>query len=171
MLRLRQYKSCDANIIASWIKNEESLIKWSADRYKKFPVTADDINDKYIKNNGDCPQNDNFFPFTAFDESGVVGHLIMRFTDEQKQVLRFGFVIVDDSKRGKGYGKEMLRLALKYAFEFLMVQKVTLGVFETNVSAFYCYKSVGFTQVGEEVYNIAGKNWKCIELETLKCKK
>lgn len=46
---------------------------------------------------------------TAFDESGVVGHLILRFTDEEQQTIRFGFVIVDDAKRGKGYGKEMYR--------------------------------------------------------------
>lgn len=53
---------------------------------------------------------------TAFDETGVVGHLIMRFTDAEKTILRFGFVIVDDMKRGQGLGKEMLLLALKYAF-------------------------------------------------------
>ena len=45
-------------------------------------------------------------------ENGVVGHLIMRYTDEKQTVLRLGFVIVDDSKRGLGYGKEMLRLML-----------------------------------------------------------
>jgi len=55
---------------------------------------------------------DNFFRMTAFDETGVVGHLIMRFTDEEKKVLRFGFVIVDDSKQAKGYGKEMMQLAI-----------------------------------------------------------
>lgn len=34
-----------------------------------------------------------------------------------------------DAKRGMGYGKEMLKLSLKYAFEILKVKKVTLGVF------------------------------------------
>lgn len=60
---------------------------------------------------------------TAFDETGVVGHLIMRFTDEEKKTLRFGFVIVNDTKRGMGYGKEMLKLAIKYAFDILKVEK------------------------------------------------
>ena len=105
---------------------------------------------------------------TAFDESGVVGHLILRFTDEEQQTIRFGFVIVDDAKRGKGYGKEMLRLALKYAFEILHVHKVTLGVFENNSPAYYCYISVGFTEIGEEqneYCQIKNEKWKCIELE------
>ena len=111
---------------------------------------------------------DNFYPMTAFDESGVVGHLIMRFTDEEKQVLRFGFVIVDDAKRVKGYGKQMLLLAIKYAFDILRASKVTLGVFENNEAAYYCYKSAGFKESDlekEEYYTILGQKWKCIEME------
>lgn len=69
---------------------------------------------------------DNFFQMTAFDETGVVGHLIMRFTDKEKKVLRFGFVIIDDSKRAKGYGKEMLHIAVQYAFDILKAEKITL---------------------------------------------
>ena len=65
---------------------------------------------------------------TAFDENGIVGHLILRFTDEKRKVLRLGFVIVDDTKRGMGYGKEMISLSLKYAFEILKVDKVTIGM-------------------------------------------
>ena len=165
MLRLRQYKPCDAKNIVSWIKDEETLKKWSADRFGEFPISADDINKKYLENNGDCVEEDNFYPFTAFDENGVVGHLILRFVDEEKKILRVGFVIIDDSKRGKGYGKEMLRLALKYAFDILKAQKVTLGVFENNLSALRCYKSVGFVEVGAESFEIMGEEWKCMELE------
>ena len=112
MLRLRPYKKCDAKVIASWIKDEVSFRKWSADRYEKYPVRDVDINNHYEA----AAFSDSFFPMTAFDETGVVGHLIMRFTDEEKRVLRFGFIIVDDSKRGMGYGKEMLKLSLQYAF-------------------------------------------------------
>ena len=128
MLRLRPYKKCDAKVIASWIKDEVSFRKWSADRYEKYPVRDVDINNHYEA----AAFSDSFFPMTAFDETGVVGHLIMRFTDQEKRVLRFGFIIVDDSKRGMGYGKEMLKLSLQYAFEILKADKVTLGVFENN---------------------------------------
>ncbi len=66
---------------------------------------------------------------TLIDNNTVAGHLILRFTDKERTILRFGFVITDDSKRGLGYGKEMLNLALKYSFEILKVNKITLGVF------------------------------------------
>lgn len=168
MLRLRAYKPCDAKIIVSWIKDEVTFRKWSSDRYESFPITEDDINKKYMECNGDCVEPDNFYPVTAFNESGVVGHLIMRFTDENKAALRFGFVIVDDTKRGMGYGKEMIQLSLKYAFEILKVKKVTIGAFENNPSAYYCYKAVGFKDIKldePEYYSIMGEKWKCLELE------
>jgi RimJ/RimL family protein N-acetyltransferase len=121
--------------------------------------------------NGDCMEPDNFYPMTAFDETGIVGHLILRFTDEEKKVLRFGFVIVDDSKRGMGYGKGMLRLALQFAFDIFKADKVTLGVLENNPGAYYCYKAAGFRDVtGEEpeYYILMGKKIKCLELEITK---
>lgn len=164
MLRLRPYKKCDAKYIVSWIENEFAFRQWCADRYGNYPITENDINKQYAG----FSDADNFYEMTAFDESGVVGHLIMRFTDAEKTMLRFGFVIVDNTKRGKGYGKEMLQLALKYAFEILKVKKVTLGVFENNPAAYWCYKSVGFSEVTtekKEYYHVLNEDWKCIEME------
>ena len=165
-LRLRQYKPCDADRIVSWIKDEDALRKWSADRFGDFPITSGDINNKYFNNNGDCIEDDNFYPVTAFDENGVVGHLILRYTDEKKKVIRFGFVIVDDSKRGKGYGRQMLTLAIKYAFDIFGAEKITLGVFDNNKPAYRCYKAAGFKETGEEILcEIFGEQWRQIEME------
>ena len=167
MLRLRPYKPCDAEAIVSWIKDELSFRKWCADRYESYPITAEDMNAHYDA----LANTDSFFQMTAFDENGVVGHLIMRFVDEEKKILRFGFVIVDDSKRGMGYGKEMMQLAAKYAFEILKVEKITLGVFENNAAAYHCYKAAGFEDVElaeEEYFTILGEDWKCLELEMMK---
>jgi RimJ/RimL family protein N-acetyltransferase len=169
MLRLRPYKPCDANTILGWIKDEDAFRKWSTDRYPHYPITAEEMNHKYMDCNGDCAEPDNFYPMTAFDDSGIVGHLIMRFTDAEKSTLRFGFVIVDDSRRGMGYGKQMLGLALRFAFDILKVQKVTLGVLENNPGAYHCYKAAGFKDVPmdkPEYYHLMGEKIKCLELET-----
>lgn len=168
MLKLRPYKSIDAETITTWCKDEVAFRKWTSDRYESFPITAEDMNYKYINCNGDCSEPDNFYPFTAFDERGIVGHLIMRYTDADKTTIRFGFVIVDDSRRGKGYGKEMLRLALIYAFEVFGAKKVTLGVFENNEQAYHCYKAAGFQDVEmeKEIFcEICGESWKILELK------
>lgn len=171
MLKLRPYKPCDAATILSWCKDEVTFRRWTSDRYDTYPITPEDMNKKYIDCNGDCEEPDNFFPMTAFDESGVAGHLIMRFLDEEKIVLRFGFVILNDARRGMGYGKEMIRLALKYAFAILKVEKVTIGVFENNLAAYHCYKAAGFQEVKmdkEILCQICGETWNLLELELRK---
>lgn len=82
--------------------------------------------------------------------------------------LRFGFVIVDPEKCGRGYGKNMLKLGLKYAKEIFGADKVSLGVFENNAPAYYCYKAIGFEDVPQneiEKYTVMGEEWNCLELE------
>ena len=168
MLRLRPYKSCDSEYIVNWLKDENIFLKWGGERFGSFPISANSIDDKYKLDNGDCVEQDNFYPMTAFDDSGVVGHFIMRYIHGDNKILRFGWVIVDDTKRGKGYGRQMLELGLKYAFEIFWVTKATIGVFENNLSAYRCYKAVGFNEVTmeeDEIEEIKGEKWKIIELE------
>ncbi len=167
-MTLRPYKPEDAKTIVSWIKDERALRLWSSDRYGAYPVTANDMNYKYMECNGDCKEPDNFYPLTAVCEGEIVGHLILRYTDAAKKILRIGFVIVDDSKRGCGYGKRMIQMAIRYAFEMLQAEKVTLGVFENNPSAYYCYKAAGFEEIETDrkfVYVFSGEQWPCIEME------
>jgi len=167
-LKLRPYKPQDAGAIVSWIKDERTLRKWSADRYGAYPITAEDINYKYLECNGDCEEPDNFYPMTAVDANGPVGHLILRYTDVTKTTIRFGFIIVDDNKRGLGYGKRMLQMAVQYALEMLKAEKITLGVFENNTGAYHCYQAVGFREAPMEqdlFLEILGEKWKWVELE------
>lgn len=53
--------------------------------------------------------------FTAIDDDELVGFFTMRRPTENFDELRFGFVVVDPSERGKGYAKEMLRLNIQNA--------------------------------------------------------
>ena len=165
MLRLRPYKSCDAEKIAEWINDKDVFFKWGGERFGEFPIDAGTIAAKYGENNGDCEEPDNFYPWIAFDdENGVVGHFIMRYLHGDNRILRFGWVIVDNTIRGKGYGAEMLRAGLKYAFEILDVDVVTLGVFENNDIAHNCYKKLGFKD--KEIVQRGSRN--LIEMELTK---
>ena len=172
ILRLRPYKSSDAKVITAWAnRDEEIFYKWSAGLIGDFPLAAETFDDVYQKQNGLCKEEDNFYPMIAFDESGVVGHFIMRYLNGDHSVIRFGWVIVDDSKRGKGYGKRMLELGLEYAFGILKAKKVTIGVYENNAPAYACYKSLGFQETLQEQYhtlNYKGNEWRVIELEKVK---
>lgn len=62
----------------------------------------------------------------------------------------------------------MVALAAQYAFDFLKVKKVSLGVFENNQTALHCYRACGFTEVSAEKtesYLCMGETWNCIEME------
>lgn len=165
-LRLRPYKKCDAEIIVSWLKDEAGFMKWSAGQYDHFPISADDMNSYYER----FADSDSNFQMTAFDDNGVCGHMIMRFLDEEKQKLRFGFIIVDSSRRGKGYGSGMLKLALKYAFEILKVSEVSLGVFDNNPSAIKCYESVGLKKgkYNEGELKYKDESWRTFDMRICK---
>ena len=162
MLTFRPYKNCDAEAIATWITDEKMFYQWSADIIGKYPMTPEHLNEHY----GKQINNVNFMTFTACDETAKpVGHMLMRFLDEEHKKIRFGFVIVDCKLRGKGYGKEMLLMAAKYALEFLRAEEITLGVFANNEKAYHCYKAAGFEEFGERTkYTIDGEEWECIEM-------
>lgn len=141
MVKLRAYSKSDAETIVRWISDEKMFYLWSAGRHGAYPPTPAAINRTYA---GSDTDND-FFPFTAYDETGIVGHMIMRYPDSTDRTkLRFGYIIVDSAKRGKGYGAKMLREALRLAFEQYAVEQVSLGVFRDNTPASLCYLSVGF---------------------------
>ena len=130
-----QEKRCDSKIIEKWIQDKDVFMRWGGERFGEFPISAEIIDEKYSLNNGDCAEEDNFYPWVALDdENRVVGHFIMRYLHGDNKLLRFGWVIVDDTRRGKGYGTGMLQKGLQYAFDILGADRVTIGVFENNES-------------------------------------
>ena len=156
-MTLRPFSINDASTILSWCKDKHAFRLWSADRYKDFPAKPEDMIEQY--------EGENMNPLTAVMGDAIVGHILLRYPTEDRTLVRFGFVIVDDSKRGKGYGKQMLRLAIGYAQQELGAQKITLGVFCDNHSAIECYKYVGFRITGADAYQIDGEEWKGFEME------
>ena len=163
MMKLRDYKREDASIIAGWLRSEEELYKWSADRFNKYPLSGADINENY------APQieKNRFFPLTAVDNKGkVIGHFIIRYSrDDDDSSVRFGFVIIDPELRGKGYGKEMLLLGIEYVKEYLPASRIDLGVFENNESAKLCYEAAGFKEYSARKCQMPIGTWNCIDME------
>ena len=167
-MKLRQYKENDAKKILSWIKNEREFRLWSADRYDRYPATPSDINNNYKA----CEENGSFYPFTLEDEGKTIGHLILRKPEEGKNIIRLGFIIVDNSIRGKGYGKALIKEAIKYAEEDLQAEEINLGVFTNNDGALHCYQSVGFEtiRIDKKAYKFHDEDWDCAEMILKKSK-
>lgn len=161
-MNFRPYKKEDACEIIKWINSERDLRLWSADRYGEYPISEDDINLNYEL----CSQSSNFYPFSLEEDGKVVGHLIMRVPGNDSGIIRFGFVIVDSSVRGRGYGKKLINYAIDYAKNILNVTEINLGVFHINNNAFNCYKSVGFEVVHIDIdaFKYNDESWNCVEM-------
>lgn len=158
---LKPFKDSDAEKIVNWIKDEFSFRQWSADIYGDYPIMPEVIIANYNKRK----KAGAFFPFGAYEDGNLIGHLIMRFNNGGGEV-RFGFIIVDTESRGGGYGKAMLKSAVEYAMTNFNAEKITLGVFENNPSAYHCYRAAGFCEDGEpKFYTINNEKWKCIEMK------
>ena len=158
-MTLRPFNPNDAETILSWCKDRQTFRLWSADRYKDFHAQPHEMMEQY--------SSDNMYPFTAIVRNNIIGHILLRHPSEDKTLVRFGFVIVDDELRGKGYGKQMLQLAIRKAKDEFGAKRITLGVFDNNPIALHCYESVGFKVIGTDAYLIDGEEWAGKEMDLI----
>ena len=114
-LTLRPYQLSDVAMIASWLKSEYLMRQWCADRYEHYPVTPEDMN-TYHERNIDGQHSR---ALTMTDGDDIVGYITLRIPADDSTEQRLGFVIVDDSKRGRGLGKTLVSMAVKYALKSL----------------------------------------------------
>lgn len=141
-MRLRPYISYkDFEIIKNWIAEERMHAMWCANIIQ-FPIEKDNF-EKIMQ---EVAQRFEDIPFVATsDEGELIGFFCYSVNlDNNEGMLKF--VMINPEYRGKGYGKEMLGLAVKYAFEITNVQLVQLNVFPENKGAKKCYEAVGFTE-------------------------
>lgn len=160
---LRAYEREDSPVIAKWVRTEKELYQWSADRYGFFPLEPYSVDEHYVP----AIPTGRFIPLTMTDDDGkVTGHLIIRYPKEDDDSsVRIGFVIVDPEIRGKGYGSELIKLAVEFAREKLSVRRIDLGVFVNNPKAQKCYESAGFAPYGEHMIDTPFGQWRCVDLE------
>lgn len=142
IMRLRPYIECkDFHEIKNWITEERMHAMWCANLFK-FPLEKDNF-EKVLQ---EAAERFGDSPFVATsDEGELIGFFCYSANMENNEGM-LKFVMNNPEYRGKGYGKEMIQLAVKYAFEITNVQTVQLNVFPENTRAKKCYESVGFVE-------------------------
>jgi len=71
---------------------------------------------------------------------------------------------------GKGYGTDLMKLILRYAFTEVNLNRVTLTVFEYNPRAIRAYEKVGFRHEGRmrKLLKKEGKRWDMLYMGILR---
>ena len=140
MIRLRPLKKRDCKTMALWLPEERQFAMWSVGVFQ-YPLTVAQLED-YMAH---VEEQEDAWSMAALDKEGkLVGHFAVRKADYREDSAYLGFIVVDPMQRGKGYGREMVSMAVRYAMETLGVKKVTLNVAEENRAALACYLSIGF---------------------------
>ncbi|MFM9105690.1 MAG: GNAT family N-acetyltransferase [Chloroflexota bacterium] len=88
------------------------------------------------------------FSIWLLDEERPIGLLNLRDFGTPHRSAEFGITIGDAADRGRGYGTEATRLALRWAFDELGVHNVLLDTSSINVAALKAYERAGFREIG-----------------------
>lgn len=141
-MRIRPYiPDRDYEYLFKWISDERTHAFWCANLLP-YPMTRKSLDDLLKKASMDWTDS----AYTATENNGKPAGFFCYSVNTEDNMGFLKFIVVDSRKRGKGYGKEMLRLALRYAFEITGATTVQLNVFNENALAKQCYEKVGFVQ-------------------------
>ncbi len=158
MIQLKPFEQSHFNALISWINNEELLLT-IAGNYFNFPLTTDQLQ-QYIN-------DDKSDSFSVVDTSTntIVGHAeIVKSGNQFYKIDKL--LIGDQSNRGKGIGKQVMRELLRYAFEKLDAATVELNVFDWNIAGIRCYEVVGFVLNPDkkQTFEVKVKTWQALNM-------
>jgi len=155
-VRIRPYQNKDFDTISQWIMGERSHALWCANLIP-YPLEKKGFDDLLQDVEERCGDS----PFVATSDNGkVVGFFCFSVNVNTNEGM-LKFVVIDNSMRNKGYGYEMLKLAIKYAFEIAKANAVQLNVFPENLGAKKCYEKVGFKErtLTENAFSFKDESW------------
>jgi len=96
----------------------------------------------------DMQKNEEVFIIFNKLNNEKIGYALIMDRDEYNREAMLGLSIEDKENRGKGFGKETIKLLLKHGFINLNLESMYLGVYSHNEYAIKVYEKVGFKYVG-----------------------
>ncbi|OBR65217.1 aminoglycoside adenylyltransferase [Paenibacillus oryzae] len=147
MITLKYFGPDDFDQLIEWSGDAEFLLQWAGPQFQ-YPLSKEQLS-LYLDAAND-KNTSNKFIYKAVDEAlnETVGHISLGGIDRYNRSGRIGKVLVGRPYQGKGYGKQMINEVLKIGFDDLNLHKISLGVFDFNLSAIRCYEKSGFVKEG-----------------------
>jgi RimJ/RimL family protein N-acetyltransferase len=134
------------------VQDEPLLRKWVNDpsvrRYNPHRGPLNSLREReFIESQG---KNSHDYGFGVVVKNGdrLIGSAVLRDIDPVNRSAKMGINIGDTASQGRGYGREAIRLLLKYGFEELNLNRIGLYVFAENWRAIRAYQKAGFVQEG-----------------------
>ncbi len=142
---LRKVEPTDAQLIYKWENDiqlwhvSDTLTPYSLHEIEQFILNSDDIfTSKQIRLMIDCIEHEHQIPIGAID-----------IYDFDPQHLRAGVgILIEDSKRHKGYADEALQLLELYGFIFLGLHQLYCFISANNIQSIALFTKRGYSQSG-----------------------
>jgi [ribosomal protein S5]-alanine N-acetyltransferase len=144
-----------------WI-NDQSIIGQTESRY--FPTSKNKLFKK-VKEFNESP-NTVFFSIIDKKTKDYIGNVKIGPINWIDRNAAIGRLIGEKDFHGKGYGTEVSKLILKYAFQILNLNKIYSGAIESNKGSIKSNLKLGFKIEGElrEHYYLNGSYKSLIQL-------
>jgi RimJ/RimL family protein N-acetyltransferase len=114
-----------------------------------YPPTEGELNDYYTISQ----KTDNRIFFIVNDKKNneIVGETGLLRIFAPWRTADLSIIIWDKKYWGKGYGKEIAKLIIKYAFNDINIHRLSIGVVGYNERAIKFWKSIGFKEEGRQI--------------------
>lgn len=87
--------------------------------------------------------------FAVEADGALAGRCGLFHVDDLARHAELGILLLEHA-RGRGYGKDVLRVLLDYAFRSRNLRRVHLQTLPSNVAAVAAYRAVGFVEEGRQ---------------------
>ena len=165
LIKLQIFDENDFNQLIAAVPDARFHFQWAGIRYI-YPLDFSQLKDTLAKTTGEQPS---FKVLKAIrsNTSETVGHIQLMDIDYSSASCVLGRVLIFPDHRGNGFGKAMVRLTVKDAFENLGLHEITLNVFDFNESAIATYKSIGFIdyQLIKGALKFRNESWNIIKMK------
>jgi len=114
--------------------------------------------------------NQHWFSIRKLDDDQLLGDIDIYVYNWSGRDAFVGLGIGEREFWGKGFGTDVMKIILRYAFTEVDLDRVTLTVFEYNPRAIRAYEKVGFRHEGRmrKVLNKEGKRWDILYMGILR---
>lgn len=142
LVRLTGVRAGDAEMMARWSEDPQYMRMVDSDWMR--PRVSDD---SPLGRSGSSPSGVEF-RIRAVTNDRLLGFVAVHDIEWNNQVGEISIGLGEPADWGKGYGAEAMRLALRYAFHELNLNRVWLTVISYNDRAIRLYEKLGFQHEG-----------------------
>ena len=114
-----------------------------------YPITEGEMDDYYNR----LQKTDNRISFVVIDreKNNIIGETGLLRIFPPWRTADLSMIIWEREYWGKGYGKEIAKLIMDYAFNDVNIHRLSIGVVGFNENSIKFWKSVGFKEEGRQI--------------------